>query len=77
MLYAAQTIGLPATSATSTAAQWWTIGLDSSSAEVFDVERLGGNGTTLGSNYNALDPAIAVNAAGDVLVGFSACRRST
>jgi hypothetical protein len=70
-LYAAHTIGLPATNPDSTAAQWWMLGLNSGTGTLYDVERIGGDGANGGSTYNSFDPAIAVNAAGDVLVGFS------
>ena len=70
-MWAAQTIGLPATSADSTAVQWWSIGLDANKGKIYDVERLGGDGAYGGDLFNSIDPSIAVNLAGDVMVGYS------
>lgn len=51
-------------------AQWWQIGIDGSST--LGTQRIGGLGIGYdGLNANALDPSIAVNNEGDVLVGFS------
>ncbi len=69
-LWASQTIGLPATNADSTAVQWWSIGLDANKGKIYDVERIGGDGAYGGSVWDTMDSAIAVNSAGDVLVGF-------
>ena len=69
-LYYAQTIGLPAPSWTHTAAQWTK--LNTSTGAFVDggrIEDPTATSTNGGKWYR--DPAIAVNAAGDFMVGFS------
>jgi hypothetical protein len=75
-IWAAQTVALPANNPAGTAVQWWQIAIDGGGAgngTVTDQERVG----TVSNQYNGFDghtfdASIAVNGAGDVLVGYSA-----
>ena len=76
VIYAAQSIGLPATNPTDTAVQWWTIPHNLSqlyglSLSLTDVERIGSSSGYGNLYYDTIDPSIAVNYLGDVLIGFS------
>lgn len=74
-IWAAQTIALPASNPSETAVQWWQIAIDTNSPSdgtVTDQERAGTHGTKYnGLDGNATDASIAVNAAGDAVVGYS------
>jgi hypothetical protein len=77
VIYAAHTIGLPASNPTSTEVQWWTIyhfsSAGSLTASLLDIERIGGHTTPCDGDlcYDTIDPSIAVNAAGDLVIGYS------
>jgi len=70
-LYAVQTIGLPSSTPTSQAVQLWEIGINDPLGIIDFFGRIGGGQGYDNFFANSMDPSVAVNNRGDVLIGFS------